>query len=485
MTSKVATAAISFITIPLLLNYFGKSSYGVLTLALAVNAYMRMMDLGMNTGAIKFFAQWRSSGKQKLLEHVARTSITFYTLIGLVNALILTLLMFRGQGLFNLSIGEFAELKVLLGWMAVFSVITWVGTVFQQLLVAAEQVAFTQQIVFGRSLLELLAAVITLKVGLSLNNYFVFFLSINTIPCLIYAWKCQHNHLISSWLPQQYWQEFRIVLSYSLGIFAMAFFQFSATQSRPLILALFASNAADILTEYRIIEVFPLFILSLGGVILPILLPRASQYVYRQDGEAIARLAYDGTLYTSVAVTLLCIPVMLCSQELLTFFVGTAYGNLGKWLVLWCGTILLYLPNTPVASLVLATGKFRMLVFSSALACIGSMICNALLCNRFGVGAAVIGYLFYIVVCQLFYYLYFNRNVLHLDSWRIFKSFAVPAGLGLLLLPGCWLLGLLPFNIILLKAVSLLLFLITYASCLHLFKIIDCKTILTELKKRI
>ncbi|MFA6290969.1 MAG: hypothetical protein WC637_04260, partial [Victivallales bacterium] len=366
MTSKVITAAISFITIPLLLNYFGKSNYGILTLALAVNAYMRMMDLGMNTGAIKFFAQWRSSGKQKLLDHVARTSITFYTLIGLVNMLILALLMFWGQRLFHLSSGEFVELKALLGWMAVFSVITWVGTVFQQLLVAAEQIAFTQQIVFGRSLLELLAAVITLKAGMSLNSYFVLFLIISAIPCLIYAWKCQHNHLISSLLPQNYWQEFRIVLSYSLGIFAMAFFQFSATRSRPLILALFTNNAADILTEYRIIEVFPLFILSLGGVMLPILLPRASQYVYRQDGDAIASLAYNGTRYISVVVTLLCIPVMLCSRELLTFFVGAAYENLGKWLVLWCGTILLYLPNTPVASLVLATGKFRMLVFSSA-----------------------------------------------------------------------------------------------------------------------
>ena len=53
--SKVLNALFGFVSVPLLLGYFGKAEYGLLSIATACNGYMHLMDLGMNTGAIKFF----------------------------------------------------------------------------------------------------------------------------------------------------------------------------------------------------------------------------------------------------------------------------------------------------------------------------------------------------------------------------------------------------------------------------------------------
>ena len=65
-SAKVLNAILGFISIPLLLGYYGKADYGILSIATACNAYMHVLDLGMNTGAVKFFSQWRAEGKDKL-----------------------------------------------------------------------------------------------------------------------------------------------------------------------------------------------------------------------------------------------------------------------------------------------------------------------------------------------------------------------------------------------------------------------------------
>ena len=82
--SKVLNAVFGFVSVPLLLGYFGKADYGLLSIATACNGYMHLMDLGMNTGAIKFFSQWEAEGRRDLIFRVSRTNVTFYFIISLM-----------------------------------------------------------------------------------------------------------------------------------------------------------------------------------------------------------------------------------------------------------------------------------------------------------------------------------------------------------------------------------------------------------------
>ena len=85
--SKILTAVVGFVSVPLLLKVYGKAEYGVLAIATACNGYMQLLDLGMNVGTVKFFSQWNAEGKKKLVYRVARTNITFYGLVAFVNIL--------------------------------------------------------------------------------------------------------------------------------------------------------------------------------------------------------------------------------------------------------------------------------------------------------------------------------------------------------------------------------------------------------------
>ena len=49
-----------FISVPILLAYFGKSDYGLIGLAMSVNVYLRLMDMGLNSTNVRFFSNWIS-----------------------------------------------------------------------------------------------------------------------------------------------------------------------------------------------------------------------------------------------------------------------------------------------------------------------------------------------------------------------------------------------------------------------------------------
>ena len=144
--SRILNAIFGFVSVPLLLGYFGKAEYGLLSIATACNGYMHLMDLGMNTGAIKFFAQWEAEGKRDMVYKVSRTNTTFYLIISVINIIGLFALAFWGENLFSVTHEQFATLRYCFLILALFSCISWVTTVYTQLLTADKKIAFTQQV---------------------------------------------------------------------------------------------------------------------------------------------------------------------------------------------------------------------------------------------------------------------------------------------------------------------------------------------------
>jgi O-antigen/teichoic acid export membrane protein len=430
VSAKILDAAFKFLTVPLLLLYFGKENYGILTLAIAANAYLQLLDMGINTGGVKFFSQWLAEGNYQMIDKVARTNISFYLLIGFLNSVVLIVIGFYGQGLFNISTEDFYNFRYLLYLISIFSIVNWLIFVFNQLLIADEKIVFIQQMLIIKSFLGLAVIVVTLVFKWTLFEYFFYYLLVNSIIIIPYYLFCRKQKLITSILPAFYWNDFSVVFKYGLAILIMGIFQFTAIQSRPLILGIFSKDGAVVLTEYRIIEMFPFFIISVGSILNTIFLPHISKAVQIKDRNVIEKMAYEGTLFNSILVSLMCFPIIISAKDLIILYVGFSYTHLSIWLMLWVFTLTLYLHNTPVSTLILATGKTSMLVYSSSIACVISIIINVLLVNKVGVGSAVIGYLIYIIIQTSFYYLYINEKVLGLKSLKVFKSFIIPTGLG-------------------------------------------------------
>jgi O-antigen/teichoic acid export membrane protein len=430
--AKIINSLIQFVSVPLLLTYFGKENFGLITLAISVNAYLSILEMGVNTGGVKFYSEWIEKKNFMLLDSVARTSITFYGLIGIVNSIILIIIAFWGMHFFQITVEQASVLNKLFLILAMFTVINWCTSVFNQLIIANEGFYYIQQVNIVKNFLILLLLWMTIKFHFDLTIYFIWFSIINSIIVVPLYLKSKKNLLIKNFIPAFDWDNFAIVLKYSLAIIAMSIFQMSASQLRPVILSLYSTTGIGILSEYRIMETICLFIISIGGIFTSIFLPKTSKLLLENDKERIDNFAYNSTLYISIICVILALPFVLSGKEILTVYVGSEFNYLFPWLVVWIFSIIFQLHSSPVASLILATGKTKMLVYSSAIACVISLFINAVFTSWLGVGSAILGYAVYIVIQISFYYLYFNNKVLNLNSWKIFRSFIIPTLLGVI-----------------------------------------------------
>lgn len=424
--ARILTALFGFITTPLLLALYGKANYGILILAISCNGYMHLLDLGMNIGAVKFFSQWRVENKDNLIQRVANTNQTFYLVIAAINIIALLALAIWGAPLFNITSDQFTTLRECLLIIALFCAFSWETTPFQQLLIADKQMAFTSQMQCVTGAFKLILVGLTIWLRLPLTTYFLILTALTAILIVPYASKCRRDHLIASLRPRAYWADFRSVFTFSLAIFTLSLFQTTATQSRPIILGIFAADAASTVADFNIIQVFPNFIIMLAGTFAGIFLPQTSRLVAQKDQPAIEQFAYKWTIFTTIFACLLCFPFMLGAKEALSAYVGPSFLNLSVWLVVWVVLMLLQVHSTPCNALILAYGKTKLLVYMSAGACVISIGINAALAHTFGAGSAVIGYTVYILINLIGYYAFFYKQLLRLSNWKIIFSFLAP-----------------------------------------------------------
>lgn len=487
---KIITAVVGFISVPLLLGYYGKADYGVLGIATACNGYMHLLDLGMNVGAVKYFSQWRTEGKNELINRVARTNITFYIIISIVNIIGLVALAFWGESVFSVSRNQFLQLRACLLIIALFNVLSWGATTFNQLLIAHMQMAYTMQVQSIIALFKGLLVGMVFLFNLSLIHYFFFLTGIVATLIIPYVIRCRRLGLIDSIIPAFYWKEFKVVILFSLSIFALSLFQMTSTQSRPIVLSIFANDGAGVVAEYRIIEVIPQLIIMICGSFSAIFLPKASQLVAKKRQQEISIFAYKWTLLTTIIANCMCFPFILGSKEILSAYVGSEYSYLSIWLIIWVSSVLFQVHSTPTNALILAYGRTKVMVYISAMACVLSIFINAFLSEAYGVGAAIIGYFVYIVINLSSYYGFYFKMILHISTMEILKSFLIPTFWGGLSLIVCLVLfkdfslelNNLRLSVIILFLLKAIVWFCLYIIILFVFKVIKLrkKRILTK-----
>lgn len=423
---RVLTAVLGFISVPLLLTLYGKAEYGILAIATACNGYMHLLDLGINIGAVKYYAQWKEEGKLTLINRVARTNITFYLIVSAINIIGLLSLVIYGESFFSVTHEQFLQLRWCLLTLCLFSPLSWVTTVFSQLLIADKRIDYTMKVQCIQTLLKALLIIIVLFGKLSLSFYFFFLTLLLSILFIPYAYKCLRLHLIDSLIPATYWRDFKVVFFFSISIFALSLFQVTASQVRPIILSIFSHNGAEVVAEYRILEVMPNLIIMIGGQFATIFLPRASSLVAAKDQKGIELFAYKWTVLTSIISNILCFPFIICASEILSAYVGEEYQGLSIWLVFWCVTVLSYIHTTPGNSLILAYGKTKILVIVTAVSCFFSIILNIFLCRYMEVGAAMIAYFIHVIITTGLYYVYYYDKVMGLSRIKMLWCFLKP-----------------------------------------------------------
>lgn len=412
-----------FISVPILITHFGKSNYGLIGLAMSVNVYLRLMDMGMNSTNVRFFSNWITKKDFVNVNKLFHTNLSFYGLIGLLNAFILIIISCFTNEIFHLNAGQDTILKHLFYILAISAFISWFTSCFDQLLRGNEYVGWTQRYSIIPKILQILILFITVYLDFSIEIYYILttFSMFVIIPFLYKKIKkvCPYIQFKIGW-DKPILKE---ILPYSINIFLLSIFQFSANHLRPIVLGI--RGNIESVADYRVLNGIIGIVMMFGGAFTGIILPSATKVISKGDTNAENKIAYSGTKYISILLCFYAFGIVSISKELLLLYVGEGFLYLVPWLTTWL-IITTLAHNQAISSLILGGKDIRSITYSSICAAILCLIVCWYTVPKFEVGGTIIGYGVYYIFQLSFFYIYYWPKRMNLNSWIIFKKSYFP-----------------------------------------------------------
>lgn len=420
---NIVNALYGFIAVPILISHFGKAEYGLIGLAMSVNVYMNLMDMGLNSTNVRFFSTWLTKNENAKLYRGFQTSLSFYSIIGLINSVVLLAVAYFSDTIFNVTQAQDEVLRHLFYILAVAAFCQWFSSCFDQLIKATENIAWLQKRTLLTKILMMSVLVATVLWDWSIELYFALttLSQLAIIPLSIE--KIREQVPFVSFLPKWDKSSFREILPYSLNIFSFSLFQFSFYNLRPVFLGI--QGTVESVADYRILNGIINIVTMLGGAFTGILLPSTAKIVASHNETAYYRVAYDGTKYISILICFCCFGMMTVGAEVLTLYVGESYLYLIPWFNLWL-LCTLGTHNQAISSLILAGSDIRAISYNSIFASISGLTVSWFLIPYYQIGGVCIAFAVYCLIQLLFFYVYYWPRRMHLDSLKIFSGCFFP-----------------------------------------------------------
>lgn len=415
-----------FVSVPILIAYFGKSDYGLIGLAMSVNVYLRLLDLGFNSTNVRYFSNWLTKKEYNNVNKLFQTSLSFYGALGLINALVLLVISFFSDSIFNVTPEQDTIVKHLFYILSISAFISWYTSCFEQLVRANECVGWVQRVMLLPKLAQIIILTLTVTIGFEIEWYYGLTAMSMFVIIPFMVRKIKQLCPYVSFKPSFDKTVFKEVLPYSLNIFSFGIFQFSAVQLRPVFLGIRSTPSS--ITDYNVLNGIVSIVTLLGGAFMGVFLPSAAKVVADKNEGAQNLIAYRGTKFISITICFCCFGMMAISSEILTVYVGADYLYLTFWLNLWL-LATLGTHNQAISSLILAGSDIKAITYSTIIASLTGLVLTWFLIPTYNVGATVIGYLAYCLIQIIFYYLYYWPVVMKINSRVVFVNSFFPFAL--------------------------------------------------------
>lgn len=404
LVQNIINILYGILAVPFLVNYFGKDEYGIIGMAISVNAYTQILDMGFAMANVKMFAEYIEKGDEDRLQRYFSFSHLLYLLIGLINTIVILLVAQHVPSLFQVSSDQAVILKHLLWILAANSIFSWISVCFDQFLKAHEYIDWIAK---RQSLLKILLFAFLSSViifNLSIETYFFGYVFIATIilPLTIIKARRIEPKLKFNF---RYDKEMALVaLPYFLSFFSFGIFQFLASSSRSLFIG--GISGPTCVAEFSVMSTITSVVVVFTGTFTQVLLPIVSKMKVSGDINGLTKIVNQGTRLANIFLTLIVFSIIISCNELINVYVGQDFINIEKWLILWLLMLLLSHRNV-MTSLVFAQSELRPVAVMGGIAMCIALVAYIILIPYFGVGGAVIGYFIHDLIHTCFYYFYY------------------------------------------------------------------------------
>lgn len=421
--NNVVSILYGIVSVPFLIHYFGKEEYGLIGLALSVNVYIQLLDMGMTNSNVRFFSEYITKGDKEHIQKLFGLTNLFYLLIGVLNSIVLLGVSFFVEDLFKVTPEQAIILRNLLWILAVNATFSWISVCFDQLLRANELIDWIKKRATFLKVMQFVILTLTIWLNLSIEVYFFGYIFIVTIILPLTIVKTKKLMPRLKLAPKFDTEMFRIIFPYAMSIFSFSIFQFTAFNFRPLFLGNMSGPGS--VAEFNIMNAIAMVVTVISGTFVQVLLPIVTKMTVNADNKGINTVVFTGTKYANILLSTIIVLLIISIKEILTLYVGEEYTSLSVWMVLWLLTLCLSHRNV-MTSLVFTEKKLRSVAIMGAVAMCLAIAAYIIFIPRFGVGGVVIGFIIHELTHTLFYYCYFFPVRLHIPSAQVFLKSVLP-----------------------------------------------------------
>lgn len=426
VVNNIVSILYGIISVPFLINYFGKEQYGLIGIALSVNVYVHLLDMGMTNSNVRFFSEFIAKKEKDNIQKLFNLTHLFYLILGLLNSIILFGLSFYVQDLFKVTPDQALILRNLLWILAINATFSWLSTCFDQFIRANELIDWIKKRSTILKLMQFVVLLATIIFKQTIEFYFFGYVFLATIILPLTVLKTKR---ITPYLKINFGYDkkvFRTVFPYALSIFSFSIFQFIAFNSRPLILGNISGPGS--VAEFSIMNTVASVVTVISGSFMQVLLPIVTKMAVKADHKNIISIVQNGTKYVNIILSLLIFLLIVCLKEIITLYVGEEYLSLVPWLIIWLLTLLLSHRNV-MTSLVFTEKRLKSIAYMGAIAMIFSVISYIVFVPKYGVGGVVVGFCLHEIIHTLFYYIYFIPMKFKINTKIIFFRQVFPTWL--------------------------------------------------------
>lgn len=348
------------------------------------------MNFGVGGALVKFVAEFKGKDDTETLNRIINTSLTFYTLVGLVAAAILVGLSFCFNIIFKVSPANCALGQKLLLITAGASILMWPSNTFKGVIQGLQRYDWFATVNALAHICYAILAYFLLIHGFSVMQLMiVYFTSIIAGNFLLSLGVYKNIKDLKIVFPYFDKTTFRMIFNYSIIIFLSSIFTLIIFQTDHFIIGMFVSVSA--VTLYAVGSTIQDYIRMINALIGSPITPAASEMDAKGEEAKIRKLLLSGTKYATAVFLPMVIITLFFLKPFITHWMGPGF-EASVWPAIALITFWLFNGIQEVGAVIL-TGKgiIRIFLWTSAVNAIVNLILSLILVRFLGILGVALG----------------------------------------------------------------------------------------------
>jgi O-antigen/teichoic acid export membrane protein len=387
-TAFAATIGIGFVMSPFLVRHLGDSIYGVWVLVGSLVGYLGLLDFGITPSTVKYIAEYRALDDQKAINRLVTTSLTIYSVIGIITLLVSALVAVSFNRIFAtplpFTVAAAVVLITGLNLALSFPAAVFVGIIRGYQRYDLDSTVTTVSILIRSGLIVLLI----------LRGYGILALAAVTFVFdmlrLAYLIRCAYRLNPRIEIKRRYYDsaQMRKLFGYSLFAFLMIIGKKLIFYTDAIVIGIFMPVAS--VTIYSVANRLVTYLLQVSET-MGVLTPAASEMGARNDRAAIGEMLVLSTKYMLLIALPVAAVFFVLGDSFITLWMGQEYAGSAVILSILTVSVLAHLLEMPAHTMLLGLGKHRIVALFTLAQAIVNLVLSIALVKPYGLKGVALG----------------------------------------------------------------------------------------------